>query len=305
MSFRAETLRVFVASPSDLAEERLAVSEVIAEWNAQHAFAESVVLLPVRWETHALPKSGVRPQEAINRQILQTADVLVGMFWTKLGTSTGVAEAGTVEEIDKFVAAGKPALLYFSRRPVDPNRIDLKQLKKLRTFKAATYKTALVGDFDSLDSLRRTLQRDLLRQVHDLIGGRRKRQSNKLEVAKGLTDIIRVHRQLSITPEQFEHYRELFGLKRRSVNAKADNPFVGLFFDYVCSVWVSLNGSRPDEGWACTIEIIGDNYETEQFEVIGIAINKQFETAKAAIQHGKRLADRLCVECVEVREDVL
>jgi hypothetical protein len=36
------------------------------------------------------------------------------MFWTKLGTATGVAASGTVEEIDRFVAAGKPAMLYFS-----------------------------------------------------------------------------------------------------------------------------------------------------------------------------------------------
>jgi hypothetical protein len=67
------------------------------------------------------------------------------MFWTKMGTSTGVAESGTVEEIDQFVAAGRPALLYFSRRPIDPDKIDLKQHKKLGQFKAATYKTALVG----------------------------------------------------------------------------------------------------------------------------------------------------------------
>jgi hypothetical protein len=56
-----------------------------------------------------------------------------------IGTSTGVAESGTVEEIDQFVSAGKPALLYFSSRAIDPNKIDLKQHKKLRSFKVATY----------------------------------------------------------------------------------------------------------------------------------------------------------------------
>lgn len=47
------------------------------------------------------------------------------MFWTKLGTSTGVAASGTVEKVDEFVAAGKPALLYFSSRPVSSDKIDL------------------------------------------------------------------------------------------------------------------------------------------------------------------------------------
>src|SRR5207245_4299115 len=129
----------------------------VYEWNAQHAGAESVVLLPVKWETHAMPQSGVKPQEALNRQLVRGADILVGMFWTKLGTSTGVAESGTVEEIDQFVAAGKPALLYFSSRPIDPNKIDLKQHKKLRSFKDATYKRALTGGFNSVDGLRQQL----------------------------------------------------------------------------------------------------------------------------------------------------
>jgi hypothetical protein len=98
-------------------------------------------LLPIKWETHATPQSGVRPQEAINRQLVHERDILLGMFWTRIGTSTGIAESGTVEEIDQFVGAGKPALLYFSSRPIDPNRIDLRQHKKLKRFKDATYRT--------------------------------------------------------------------------------------------------------------------------------------------------------------------
>jgi hypothetical protein len=142
MSFKAETYRVLIASPSDMAEERQAATDAINEWNVQHAAAESVVLLPVKWETHATPKSGVRPQQAINDQLVGRADILIGMFWTKLGTSTGVAESGTVEEIDQFVAAGKPALLYFSHRLIDPDKIDLKQTQKLRSYKTATCKKA-------------------------------------------------------------------------------------------------------------------------------------------------------------------
>jgi hypothetical protein len=116
MSFSSETFRVLIASPSDLAEERQAATDAINEWNAQHAAAESVVLLPVKWETHALPETGQRPQQAINRQLVQECDILVGMFWTKLGTATGVAESGTVEEVNQFVIAGKKAMLYFSSR---------------------------------------------------------------------------------------------------------------------------------------------------------------------------------------------
>ena len=94
MSFSSETYRLLIASPSDLPEERQAATDAINEWNVQHAAAEGVVLLPVKWETHAVPEIARRPQEAINRQLVHECDILVGMFWTKLGTATGVAESG-------------------------------------------------------------------------------------------------------------------------------------------------------------------------------------------------------------------
>jgi hypothetical protein len=173
MSFGATVYRVLIASPSDLGEEREVVTHAINDWNAQHAIQECSVLLPVRWETHATPKSGVRPQEAINNQLAKNSDILVGMFWTKLGTKTGVADSGTVEEIDLFVAAKKPALLYFSERPIAPGKINLQQHKKLRKFKDQTYKNALTGSFASPEELRQALLRDLLSQVRELNASRK------------------------------------------------------------------------------------------------------------------------------------
>lgn len=217
MPTRSLTYRVLVASPSDLAEERQIATEVVYEWNAQHAAAESVVLLPIKWETHAMPQSGVRPQEAINRQLVRGTDILVGMFWTKLGTNTGVAESGTVEEIDQLVAAKKPALLYFSSRPVDPNKIDIKQHKKLRSFKTATHKNALVGGFSTMFELRQTLLRDLVSCVRELKASAPSRRVAKLEEASTVTELLITHRKNKITPEEYRRFREeLLGARSRS-----------------------------------------------------------------------------------------
>ena len=43
MSFKSQTYRVLIASPSDMAEERQAATEAVNDWNAQHAVAESTV----------------------------------------------------------------------------------------------------------------------------------------------------------------------------------------------------------------------------------------------------------------------
>jgi hypothetical protein len=217
MSFTADVFRVLIASPSDLAEERKAAIEAVYEWNAQHSSAESIVLLPVAWESHATPRSGIRPQEAINEQLVTTSDILIGMFWTKLGTTTGVAESGTVEEIDSFVAAEKPALLYFSNRPIDPNRIDLKQHKRLKGFQAVTYMKALVGSFASPDELKATIGRDLLAQVRIMKTATKPRvRMPKIDEALKLTELIVAHKKHKITPEAYNDFREKLLGKPRS-----------------------------------------------------------------------------------------
>jgi hypothetical protein len=216
MSFKAVTYRVMIGSPSDLTEERQAASDAINEWNAQHSVAERIVLLPVKWETHAIPQAAVRAQQAINDQLVRNSDLLIGIFWTRLGTSTGVADSGTVEEIDEFVAAGKPAMLYFSSRPVSPDKIDLKQHKKLRKFKDATYKTALVGGFASIGDFRMTLLRDLTNQIRRMKAGRKSRASDKFEQAARLTDLLLLHRKNNITPEELDRFnRAILGSKKK------------------------------------------------------------------------------------------
>jgi hypothetical protein len=222
MPTQSKVYRVMIGSPSDLAEERQAATEAINEWNAQHADAEGAVLLPVKWETHAVPTSGIRAQSAINDQLVDRCDILVGMFWTKLGTTTGVAASGTVEEIDRFVAAGKPAMLYFSRRKVSKGKVDAIQAAKLRKFKGATYKKALVGSFGGLVDLKRVLLRDLTRQVRTLQPGK-STHAGRIDRAREITELIKQHKRERITIDEFKSYDELLAIKKRS-SAETHEP---------------------------------------------------------------------------------
>jgi len=212
MSFKAETYRILIASPSDMVEERQVATEAIDEWNAQHAAAESIVLLPVKWETHALPQVGIRPQQAINEQLVGYCDILIGMFWTRLGTDTQVAESGTVEEIDQFVGAGKPAMLYFSNRPINPSKIDPGQQAKLRKFKEATYTNAIVGSFSELIELRQILLRDLVQQVRIL-----KSKGNIRTVEDARAENAR-RESLESSTRVLENYKYAFGSPKLSVS---------------------------------------------------------------------------------------
>jgi hypothetical protein len=168
LSYEAKVFRVLIASPSDVDEERELVAQVIQSWNDLHSANRKVVLLPLRWETHSAPEYGVRPQEAINRAIVNDCDLLVGIFWTRIGSPTGVADSGTLEEIDRVGKSGKPVMLYFSRVPVDPEGLDLKQVEKLKEFRLNTYPKGLVESYRNRAEFRDKINRQLEMKVREL-----------------------------------------------------------------------------------------------------------------------------------------
>lgn len=131
MAYQATILNVMIASPSDVAEERQLVRDAIYEWNAIHSKQSGVMLNPIGWETHVAPEMGNRPQEIINKRILENSDILIGIFWTRLGTETGEYVSGTVEEISKHIASQKLASLYVCDKPIPPSQIT-EQYQKLQ-----------------------------------------------------------------------------------------------------------------------------------------------------------------------------
>src|SRR5690349_17827035 len=139
MTFDARVFQIFIASPGDVGDERQIIADVIYEWNYVNAHDRDVVLLPLRWETHASPDMRAGPQAIINRQVVDHCDMAVGVFWTRLGTPTPDAESGTAEEIARVGQAGKPVMLYFSKAKVDLDSVNLEEYARLRQFKSRTY----------------------------------------------------------------------------------------------------------------------------------------------------------------------
>ena len=154
MTFQANVLRVMIASPGDVAEERKAITEEILRWNDANTFARKLVLLPVKWETHSTPQHGDHPQAIINRQLLDDADIIVAVFGTRIGTPTQGYISGTVEEIKRHVAAGKTAKVYFSDVPVPPSSLDPEQYGQLQAFRKECQTTSLHATFGSVQQLR-------------------------------------------------------------------------------------------------------------------------------------------------------
>lgn len=165
MPYSAQVFRVMIASPGDVAKERQLVREVIQEWNAVHSQDRAIVLMPVGWETHASPSMEGRAQEIINRQVLRDADLLIAVFWTRLGSPTGSAPSGTVEEIEEHLSGGKPAMIYFSSQPVRPDSVNAAQYESLKEFKEKCKSRGLIEEYDDLTQFKDKLSRHLAQTV--------------------------------------------------------------------------------------------------------------------------------------------
>jgi len=147
-------LKVMIASPGDVAIERDIITDELYRWNSANAVTRELILQPIKWETHSSPQMGAHPQAILNDDLLLDADIVVGIFGTRIGTATDDYISGSVEEIKKHVAAGKLAMLYFSHVPVNPNLIDQKQWTALQSFKEECSKGGLYAEYASHELLR-------------------------------------------------------------------------------------------------------------------------------------------------------
>lgn len=186
MAYDARVLQILIASPGDVNEEREIMAEVINEWNYLNSRDRSIVLLPLRWETHTFPELGAGPQVSINKQIVDYCDMAVGVFWTRLGTPTSAAESGTAEELARVADAGKPVMLYFSRAKVDLQSVDLTEYARLTAFKDDLYPKALIENYSSPNEFRDTFRRQLAMRIRDTIA------EDSLQQDRGGVEIERV-----------------------------------------------------------------------------------------------------------------
>jgi hypothetical protein len=148
-------------------------------WNRDRAEAEGFVLIPQRWETDTVPLiTGTDGQSVINSQIIDSADILISVFHSRLGMPTGRAPSGTAEEIERAVQAGRPVHVYFSNEAHPPG-VDLAQLSNLRDFRSELQSRGLTGSFDSMEELRRMVHSAIDLDVQGL------RRSEPLSSAPG------------------------------------------------------------------------------------------------------------------------
>jgi hypothetical protein len=176
---KTKTFNVVLCGPGDVAEEIGIAREVIAEWNQRNWDGLNCGLKDQHWDTDAVPSMAARGQAVINQDLIDSADLVVAIFWRRLGTPTGLHDSGTVEEITRALSRGIPVMLYFSKiedtRPVqDPDQWDM-----LQAFEAKARATGLPWTFSSRSDFRKRFADHLQKMVCQLLAHVAKSKARK------------------------------------------------------------------------------------------------------------------------------
>ena len=140
MSELRKILRVFLASPGDLQEERTAVRDAVAEFNGSLAEHFGYQIQLDGWED-TIAGSG-RPQSRINQEVDQ-CELFIGMIWKRWGTPPaldGRFTSGFEEEFERakerYQETGRPEIsLFFKNVPDDISEDPGDDLKKVLAFR--------------------------------------------------------------------------------------------------------------------------------------------------------------------------
>lgn len=169
-------LRIFVASPSDLGEERKLLEGVVQELNLTWTQQLGISLELIKWETHAFPSAGTDPQDVINHQLPQDYDILILMLWSRIGTPTPRSQSGTLEEFENAYErwSSEPRsvrmMVYFKTTPISPDDIDPDQLRLLKEFRQSLGdRGILYSTFTGGEEFSQLLRIHLSKQVQDFL----------------------------------------------------------------------------------------------------------------------------------------
>lgn len=190
--FDAHVLKVLVASPGDTAPERDAVERALHGWNSSRAEREQIMLAPWRWETHAVPELGGSAQSIINSQAVDSCDVVLAIFDSKLGTATEAAVSGTAEEIQRAHSAKKPVHVWFSTEPL-PREIQPQEIERLNAFKEKMRTAGLLGEYGSPDDLQHEVRKAIEYDLNKMDLGRvTVRSGNGAQARKVVSSVLPV-----------------------------------------------------------------------------------------------------------------
>lgn len=164
-----QLIKIFLASPGDVTEERNAVERIVEMINRNIAKERFLRLETIRWEKDTFPLLGSDAQNVVNQQIAEMFDydLFIGIMWNRFGRPTPRAGSGTEEEFnrafDSFKEIGRPEIMfYFNQAAANLKTLeDIEQKRKVIEFRNKLQNEGLIGDYSNLQEFQELLRNHL------------------------------------------------------------------------------------------------------------------------------------------------
>lgn len=196
-------IKIFIASPGDVLEQRDEIEKLIMDWNNEHTDTKNVVLMPMRWENNSTASYAVNTsgQAIINEQVVKSSDILIAIFGNRIGTRTENNKSGTVEEINVFYEKHHGGIgIFFLNNPVPEELIN--ERKMVQKYKEYLSQNQL-GLYETYDI--RKIRHFITKEVNELIKEINLEEDRKSDIVK--TNIL----ELNVFDEiEFDRDEQLF-----------------------------------------------------------------------------------------------
>ena len=150
--------QIVIIAPSDVEDEVDTIRGII---DLANSFRPEQPIRPWYWRRDATPGLHVEgPQGVTDEQMrISSADLVIAIFWTRLGTPVGTESSGTLHELnlawDSWRSIGTPAVwIYFCKRPIPQDALeDSGQFSALRSFRSNLPREQSFWEFTDPDDL--------------------------------------------------------------------------------------------------------------------------------------------------------
>ena len=148
-----KVISLFLASPSDVPDERAAARRVIDEINRTSISDYGLIIRVVGWDTHSYPQYGSDSQSVVNSQIAEMGryQLFLGIMRDRMGTPTPRAASGTVEEFERAAESlkinGAPEIMFYFGQHGSPHGDD--QREAVDAFRSRLRANGLAWTFTS------------------------------------------------------------------------------------------------------------------------------------------------------------
>jgi len=297
----AKCVGIIIASPSDIKAEREAIPRIFARWNRAH---KDVHLEPLMVESGTVPEMGDHPQHILDRQLVENGDLMIAIFWSKIGTPTPSAKSGTIEEIREFIKIKGPkrVMVYFCSRPLQlsPSELATEEIQKLKDFKQEMQAQCFYKEFANTDQFAATLYPDLDIKLPQLLDGELPTPDSEKTVLSQdvwynpdhpdsrLQKPIEFGNSFSQIAKKFSIRMDTF----QKINGATDNKFLDLGYHVYMSVARAIENqivSREHEiPYSTRLK-----YQDIAIRLKNLAESKSFDRFSEFFEEGKQLSDEL------------